>query len=199
MKEEPDPWTLPVDRMPSDHPSLVLADKIAATIKKWLAEGRMIQSLGHPVTPGDILILVRSRNRFFDAVIRQLQVEGIKVAGADRVKLGEHIAVADLIALGEFVLLPEDDHALACLLKSPLIRHPEERNFDDEDLFALAHARGGKSLWQCFAKRRPWTPFSKLFSVGCRSPAPSRLTSSSQAYWPRAGRAPSARPCPPRP
>ena len=69
-------------------------------------------------------------------------------AGADRVKLGEHIAVADLIALGEFVLLPEDDHALACLLKSPLIRHPEGRNFDDGDLFALAHARGGKSLWQ---------------------------------------------------
>src|SRR4029078_12271334 len=43
-KEEPDPWTIPVDRIPNDHPSLGLADKIAATIKKLLRDGRKIES-----------------------------------------------------------------------------------------------------------------------------------------------------------
>ena len=44
------------------------------------------------------------------------------VAGADRMKLTEQIAVMDLIALGRFALLPEDDLNLAALLRSPLVR-----------------------------------------------------------------------------
>ena len=47
-----------------------------------------------------------------------------------------------------FIVLPEDDHALACLLKSPLVSHPAGRAFGDEDLFALAHGRGRQSLWR---------------------------------------------------
>ena len=52
------------------------------------------------------------------------------VAGADRLMLTEHIAVMDLIALAEALLLPEDDLALATVLRSPLF------GFSDEDLFA---------------------------------------------------------------
>jgi len=37
-------------------------------------------------------------------VIRQLKLRRIPVAGADRVKLTQQIAVMDLIALGRFVL-----------------------------------------------------------------------------------------------
>jgi ATP-dependent helicase/nuclease subunit A len=54
--------------------------------------------------PGDIMILVRRRNAFFDEIIRALKREGVPVAGADRLKLMEHIAVKDLVAAGHAAL-----------------------------------------------------------------------------------------------
>ena len=44
----------------------------------------------------------------------------VPVAGADRLVLTEHIAVMDLMALADALLLPDDDLALASVLKSPL-------------------------------------------------------------------------------
>jgi ATP-dependent helicase/nuclease subunit A len=65
---------------------------------------------------------------------------GVKVAGADRMKLMDQLAVQDLVALADVLLMQEDDLALAVVLKSPLF------GFDDDDLFTLAHDRKG-SLW----------------------------------------------------
>ena len=146
-----DPWLVPVDRIDRNHPARKLARQIAETIARWLREKRWIEPLGRPVQPGDILILVRSRNDFFSSMLRELNRLGVPVAGADRVTLNDHIAIQDLLALGQFVILPEDDHALACLLKSPLISHAEGRAFNDEDLFDLAQGRGRQSLWQRLA------------------------------------------------
>ncbi len=39
-------------------------------------------------------------------MIRELRRAGVPVAGADRMKLMEQIAVMDLLALGRFCLLP---------------------------------------------------------------------------------------------
>ena len=79
-------------------------------------------------------------------MISALKARGIKVAGADRLMLTEQIAVQDLIALGDFLCLPEDDLALASVLKSPLF------GLDDDDLLALAPKRKG-SLWQALVAR----------------------------------------------
>ncbi len=87
----------------------------------------MLGPEGRVVRPGDILILVRQRNSFFDAMIRALWSVRVPVAGADRLKLAENIAVMDLLALAQFCLMPEDDHALACVLKSPLMQTPSAR------------------------------------------------------------------------
>ena len=46
-------------------------------------------------------------------MISALKARGIPVAGADRLVLTEQIAVQDLMALGDFLMLPEDDLALA--------------------------------------------------------------------------------------
>ncbi len=46
------------------------------------------------------MILVRSRNAFFEAMIRALKAADVKTAGADRLKLKDHIAVMDLVAVG---------------------------------------------------------------------------------------------------
>ena len=82
-------------------------------------------------------MLVRQRGPLFEAIIRALKDAGLPVAGADRLVLTEHIAVMDLMALADALLLPEDDLALACALKSPLF------GLDEEQLFELAWDRKG--------------------------------------------------------
>ena len=84
-----------------------------------------------------MLVLVRRRGNAFDAVIQALKHASIPVAGADRLKLTEHIAIIDLMNLADALLLPQDDLALAVALKSPLF------GLDDDDLFKLAWQRKG--------------------------------------------------------
>ena len=79
-----------------DQPSVKLAAKIARTVKGWIAEG---------TRPGDVLILVRQRGPMFEAVIRALKQAQIDFAGADRLVLTEHIAIMDLLVLGDALLL----------------------------------------------------------------------------------------------
>lgn len=130
-------------------PSVVrLAARIAATIRGWLDSREMLPSLGRPIRAGDILILVRKRAPFAPVMVSALKARDIGVAGADRLMLTEQIAVQDLIALGDFLCLPDDDLALASILKSPLF------GLDDDDLMALAHGRKG-SLWEELRTRVP--------------------------------------------
>ena len=83
------------------------------------------------------MILVRTRNAFFEAMIRALKDRKVKVAGADRLLLRDHIAVMDLVAAGRTALAPDDDLTLACVLKSPLI------GLKEDHLFELAARRRG--------------------------------------------------------
>lgn len=140
-KSEPLPWQTPVDQVTEDHPRCVLAKRIAATIRHWLDTGEQLEARSRAIHAGDILILVRRRSAFVNELIEQLKTRNIPVAGADRMILSEQIAVMDLIALGQFCLLPIDDLICATVLKTPLI------GFDDEDLIDLAVGRGKNSLW----------------------------------------------------
>jgi ATP-dependent helicase/nuclease subunit A len=79
-------------------------------------------------------------------VIQALKHANIPVAGADRLKLTEHIAIIDLMNLADALLLPQDDLALAVALKSPLF------GLTDDDLFTLAWQRHG-SLRAALAAR----------------------------------------------
>ena len=90
---------------------------------------------------------MRQRGELFEALIRALKNENVEVAGADRLLLTEHIAVMDLIALADALLLPQDDLALATVLRSPLF------GFTDEDLFAIAWDRGRCSLRVALARK----------------------------------------------
>jgi len=130
-KERPPGWDAPFDTQSETSPQIRLARRIARNVRLWTAAGQK---------PGDILILVRQRGPLFEAIIRALKAAHIPVAGADRLKLTEHIAVMDLMVLADALLLPEDDLALATILKSPLF------GFDDDDLFKIAWNRGDKSL-----------------------------------------------------
>ena len=96
--------------------------------------------------PRDILFLVRSRGDFVEHLLRELRKQNIPVAGADRLKIRDHIAVQDCIALCRFVLFPNDDLNLACVLKSPFVGMDEDGT--EDALFQLANPRNkGQSLW----------------------------------------------------
>ncbi len=144
--EEIDPW-LPVDALQKESPVARLAALVAARIDGWLKGGARLPGHERPITPRDIMILLPRREPFGGEVIRQLKLRRVPVAGADRVRLTEQIAVMDLIALGRFVLQREDDLNLAALLRSPLC------GLGEEDLFSLAHDRKG-DLWSALAARR---------------------------------------------
>jgi ATP-dependent helicase/nuclease subunit A len=130
-RKEIEGWDAPFDTESDVSPRVVLARRIAAHVKLWMARGQK---------PGDVLVLVRQRGPLFEAVIRALKNAGIPVAGADRLVLTEHIAAMDLMALADALLLPDDDLALASVLKSPLF------GVSEEQLFALAWDRGKTSL-----------------------------------------------------
>jgi ATP-dependent helicase/nuclease subunit A len=121
--------------------------------------------------------LVRQRGPLFEAIIRALKNENIDVAGADRLVLTEHIAVMDLLTLADALLLPDDDLALATVLKSPLF------GLLEEELFALAWKRDG-SLRAALTDQRPEIAArlrsSRAMRNGCRR-SPSMPTCSAPA------------------
>ena len=113
--------------------------KRLAKIKSLISDGTQTGAIGkrRSLRYGDMLVLVRRRGRAFDAIIQALKHANVPVAGADRLKLTEHIAIIDLMNLADALLLPQDDLALAVALKSPLF------GLDDDDLLKLAWGRKG--------------------------------------------------------
>lgn len=142
------PWTIPVDRQSGDSPRARAAKYIARRIARWIDDGEMLESRGRAIRPGDIMVLLRTRSGFVEELVRALKSLGVAVAGADRMVLNEQLAVMDLVAMAEFLLLPEDDLTLAVVLKSPLI------GFDEDQLFDLAQGRRERRLWHELQRRR---------------------------------------------
>jgi ATP-dependent helicase/nuclease subunit A len=145
------PWFITDMPLYNPRPELLLAHSIAKTIADWLKHKRQLQSQGRPVVPGDIMILVQRRGIFADVMLRALKQYNIPVAGADRLMLTSHIAVMDLMALADFLLLPQDDLTLAVVLKSPFV------GLSEEALFELAYNRGKQSLWQRLRTNKKYT------------------------------------------
>jgi ATP-dependent helicase/nuclease subunit A len=140
-------WRAPFDGVSLTSPEVKLSRRIQAEIRRLVESGTMT---GHDngrrrLRYGDVLVLVRRRGNIFDAIIQALKQAGIPVAGADRLKLTEHIAIIDLMNLADALLLPQDDLALAVALKSPLF------GLSDDDLFTLAWDRKG-SLREALSK-----------------------------------------------
>lgn len=127
-EDDPENWHEPVDAS-TQHQALQLANRIAQQLGNWIDKAPL-HSKARPINAGDILVLVRSRDRFIGALNRALKDRNIPVAGADRLVITDHIAVQDLIALGQVVLTPDDDLSLATLLKSPLIGLNEKHLLD---------------------------------------------------------------------
>lgn len=142
-KVEANPRTLPMFAPPAVQLPEDAAAQAAADVTRRLAGmiGSHRLSSGRLLQPGDVMILLRKRGRYYKLLMAALQRAGLPVAGADRMTLQDQIEIKDLLALGDVVLLPEDDLQLATVLKSPLF------GLDEDGLFELAHGRGDASLY----------------------------------------------------
>ena len=148
-------WTDPVDRPGSRHHTVLLAEKVAQSIKTMIDDGETIPEDGETpgrfvcraVQPGDFLILVQRRSDLFAEIIRACKSLRLPIAGADRLKVGAELAVKDLAALLNFLATPEDSLSLATVLKSPLF------SWSEQDLFDLAHRRTDTFLWTALRNR----------------------------------------------
>ena len=138
-------WDAPFDTVTETSPRVKLARRIARAVRRLVDSREPVGIDRGAAKYGDILVLVRQRGPLFEAIIRALKHEDVKVAGADRLVLTEHIAVMDLMALADALLLPQDDLALATVLRSPLF------GFEDKDLFDVAWDRGRASLREALA------------------------------------------------
>jgi ATP-dependent helicase/nuclease subunit A len=150
---EPPPWTIPDRNLGTTSAPQRLAERLAVWIRDQTSGGTMLESRARPLAPGDVMVLVRRRNEFARSLVRALKARGVPVAGLDRLVLTEQPAVQDLLALGDTLLLPQDDLALACVLTSPL------GGICDESLMDLAAERRGR-LWDTLrvraAERSDW-------------------------------------------
>jgi ATP-dependent helicase/nuclease subunit A len=134
-----------------------LARLIAVHAKSLIGRERRARSDargGELLHAGHFMVLVRRRNAFVTALVKALKREQIEVAGVDRLDLGQELAIQDLLAMARFVLLPQDDLNLACLLKSPLV------GLDEDKLFTLAWKRNG-TLWRALRDRAQETGFAE--------------------------------------
>ncbi|WP_022720001.1 double-strand break repair helicase AddA [Rhodopseudomonas sp. B29] len=158
-RQEIEGWQAPFDAVAETSPEVRLAHKVQTEISSLIASRTLTGPVSdrRPLRYGDVLILVRRRGAVFDAVIQALKQSSVPVAGADRLKLTEHIAIIDLMNLADALLLAQDDLALATALKSPLF------GLDDDDLFALAWQRKA-SLRDALRTHAASTPKYKLVS-----------------------------------
>ncbi|MDQ1080600.1 double-strand break repair helicase AddA [Pseudoroseomonas cervicalis] len=141
------PWEVPEEPVAEDDAEALMAESLAARIAQMVREERLPARGDRPIRPGDILVLLRRRTGFSNLLVRALKARGVAVGGVDRMQLIEQIAVQDLLALCDVLLLPEDDLQLAAVLKSPLC------NVSETELCELARARTQPLWWRLLEMR----------------------------------------------
>ena len=149
-KPEEREWFDPVDLLPEDHHTVILANKVAAEIRGMIDSGTRIPTRegDKAIDEGDILVLVQRRSELFHEIIRACKAAGLQIAGADRLRLGGELAVRDIAALLNFLATPEDDLSLAAALRSPLF------GWSEGQIYSLAKPREqGKYLWTALRER----------------------------------------------
>jgi ATP-dependent helicase/nuclease subunit A len=149
-EQENSGWLLPLAPTYQHSQAQRLAEQVAGTIADWFETGRVLGSQSRPVQPGDIMLLVRRRGAMVNHLVRSLRKRHISVQSIDRTPLTDLLPIQDMFALGLWAFTPEDDLALATILKGPLYR------LNEDQLFVLAYGREGDTLWQCL-QQSEWT------------------------------------------
>lgn len=157
-KQNRTPWKLPISPINRQTAIEQMAKEIALKIKTWIEQKEYLPSKDRAIHAGDIMILLRTRTNLVKPIVRALKSYDIPVSGIDRMVLKDRIEILDLLALGRFCLLPEDDLSLACFLKSPII------NIDEEALYELCIDRKG-SLWGALKENKIYADITEYLKT----------------------------------
>ena len=115
----------------------------------WLDAGEIIEGTGKRLDAGRRAGAgAQARPLRPCAVAQPEEAAAFPVAGADRLSLPAHIAVKDLIALGRFLLQPEDDLSLAAVLQEPDLRR------DRGDAFRACRRPRERYRWIASLRRK---------------------------------------------
>ncbi len=120
-----------------------LACNLADYARELIDQRPWLSTQKRHLEPGDIIFLMRSRGDIASLLVAQLHERNVPVAGVDRLRLAQPLVVQDLLAVIRFVLQPEDNLSLACILVSPIIGWTQ-----DQLLEYGYREEKGISLWQ---------------------------------------------------
>lgn len=138
-----------------------LAKKILKMVQSHEIQALDNGERGRKVRFGDFMILLRNRANGFDKVLQSVfEEENIALKGSKRISCQDSLIIQDFMALARFVLLPQDDLNLACLLKSPFFCVSEEELFElcnckneaEIDLFSAIKMQENGEIWQKLQK-----------------------------------------------
>ncbi len=161
-KNKANEWDITTNYQDTYTASKTLAKVIAKKIETLINKECFI--------PADFMILVRKRDLFTNYMVNSLKEKNIPVSGMDRILLQNNIAVKDLISLMQFIVTPEDDYNLACLLKSPIF------NISEDDLLYLCQ-REKKTLWEKLKKKPKIQKYLSNLLTNTAIHQPHKLTS----------------------
>jgi ATP-dependent helicase/nuclease subunit A len=127
-----------------------MADNIAEQVRRWVSDEEPFvlekefktKGIKRNARAGDVMVLVRKRKDLARQVVAKLHAKGVPVAGVDRLRLGDPLAIKDLMAALRFASQPLDDLSLANVLVSPLI------GWTQEELLEYVPRAPGKRLWE---------------------------------------------------
>ena len=147
---QPGPWQAPSRNVGQD----AAPQRLAEVLARWIAReiGAIDPQGAAPLRAGDVLVLVPRRSAFVRALIRALKFEGVPVATLVRTGLVDQLAVQDLTALCDALLLPMDDLTVGAVLTGPL------GGLTDDSVMALATSRGDATLWDSLRARHATRP-----------------------------------------
>jgi len=145
----------------------ILAEIISKKITIWAQERQ--------VNYGDVMILLRTRtNGFFDELVKSFHRHQIPFTSISRVRFSKSLLIQDLLAAARFVLLPQDDLNLACLLKSPIFDFSEDevlkiclkKNADETTIYkALIGSTTREKLEELIAKSQQVNCFEFFYFI----------------------------------
>ena len=136
----------------------VLAQRIAAYVRRLVDEAPVLASTEKPLVAGDIMILLRSRSDLASSLVARLHAVQVPVAGIDRLKILEPIAIQDMLACVRFALQPRDDLSLACILVSPLM------GWTQDELLERGYRKRGIGLWRHLKDNDAMEPLHKILN-----------------------------------
>ena len=144
------PWQAPSRNAGQD----AAPQRLAEVLARWIAReiGAIDPQGAAPLRAGDVLVLVPRRSSFVRALIRALKYEGVPVATLVRTGLVDQLAVQDLMALCDALLLPMDDLTVGAVLTGPL------GGLTDDSVMQLATSRGDAGLWDSLRARHATRP-----------------------------------------